>query len=64
MPSQAHPGHNHPDDVDEFASISIVDPAASKNFDIGGVMILAWIAACLGFSLFQKERWYVGRCHA
>jgi hypothetical protein len=56
--AQAHPGppgHYHPDEVDEFDQVSIVDSAASRNFDIGGILVLTGIAACLGFAFFQRE---------
>ncbi|MEP2775559.1 MAG: hypothetical protein ABJQ29_03690 [Luteolibacter sp.] len=56
--AQAHPGppgHFHPDEVDEFDQVSMVDPASSRNFDLGGILVLTGIAACLGFAFFQKE---------
>lgn len=56
--AQAHPGppgHYHPDEVDEFDQLSIVEPAAGRNFDVGGVMALTGIAACLGFAFFRKQ---------
>lgn len=49
------PGHYHPDEVDEFDQVSIVEPAVSRTFDLGGVLVLAGIAACLGYAFFQKE---------
>lgn len=56
--AQAHPGppgHYHPDEVDEFDQVSIVEPVASRDFDLGGILVLTGIAACLGFALFQKQ---------
>lgn len=56
--AQAHPGppgHYHPDEVDEFDQLSMVEPAVRKNFDLGGIIVLTGIAACLGYAFFQKE---------
>ena len=56
--AQAHPGppgHYHPDEVDEFDQVSIVEPSAARHFDVGGILALTGIAACLGFAFFQKQ---------
>ncbi|MDP4623655.1 MAG: hypothetical protein NWT08_00815 [Akkermansiaceae bacterium] len=56
--AQAHPGapgHYHPDEVDEFDQVSLTEPASSRNFDIGGILVLTVIAASIGYAFFQKE---------
>lgn len=56
--AQAHPGppgHYHPDEVDEFDEVSLMEPAASKSFDVGGLLVLAVITASIAFAFFQKE---------
>lgn len=47
------PGHYHPDEVDEFDQIEVVEE--SRDFNIGGILILASIAVCIGFAFFQKK---------
>ena len=51
------PGHYHPDEVDEFDQVAVTIPAAdnAKDFNLGGILILTGIGACLGFALFQKQ---------
>lgn len=59
--AQAHPGapgHTHfPDEVDEFDQKVAFDSESTKSrdFDLGGILVLTVIAGCLGFALFQKE---------
>ncbi len=51
------PGHYHPDEVDEFDQVAVATPAAenTNDFNLGGILVLAGIGACLGFAFFQKE---------
>ncbi len=52
------PGHKHfPDEVDEFAQVAVPSPAAenANELNLGGILVLAGIAGCLGFAFFQKQ---------
>jgi hypothetical protein len=58
--SNAHPGapgHYHPDEVDEFDQVAMVSAAADeqRDFNLGGILVLTVLGACLGFALFQKD---------
>ena len=59
--AQAHPGapgHTHfPDEVDEFdqTAVASVESPAKRDFNLGGILVLAVIAGCLGFALFQND---------
>jgi hypothetical protein len=58
--SNAHPGppgHYHPDEVDEFDQVTMVSTTAQQRRDInlGGILVLTAMGACLGFALLQKD---------
>lgn len=49
------PGHYHPDEVDEFDEVTLFEAAPAKNYDIGGMLVVTFIAASIGFAFFQRE---------
>jgi hypothetical protein len=58
--SSAHPGppgHYHPDEVDEFDQVAMVTTTAKERHDtnLGGILVLTALGACLGFALIQKD---------
>ncbi|MFD2257805.1 hypothetical protein ACFSSA_14075 [Luteolibacter algae] len=51
------PGHYHPYEVDEFDE-PVTEFSAKpleSDFDLGGLLVLTGVAACLGFAFFQKD---------
>jgi len=58
--AHAHPGpagHYHPDEVDEFDQLVVASPAVNNEheYNLGGILVLLGIGACLSFAFFQKE---------
>ena len=58
--ANGHPGpagHYHPDEVDEFDQVRVTTPVieAGGEHNLGGILVLIGIGACLSFALFQKE---------
>ena len=51
------PGHYHPDEVDEFDQIAVTTPVIDNTHEsnLGGILVLAGIAACLGYAFSQKQ---------
>jgi hypothetical protein len=43
--------------VDEFDQVAMVSPTAEERRDInlGGILVLIALGACLGFALLQKD---------
>lgn len=58
--ANAHPGpagHYHPDEIDEFDQIQFAAPAVDtgQRYNLGGIVVLLGIGACLSFAFFQKQ---------
>ncbi len=51
------PGHYHPDEVDEFDQVAVTTPVIDNAHEsnLGGILVLTGIGACLGFAFFQKQ---------
>lgn len=51
------PGHHHPDGIDEFDESAAMPETgrAPSPTDLGGILVLGGVAACLGYALFQKD---------